>query len=93
MRVEQKRPIVSLKQQHLIYELIENKLGWVDFASQGVYKDRSAFNKSLRILHELDIIRVKRKIIDGKLKRVVVLELQGHLFYGDYLSKIRNMSR
>ena len=88
MRVFPNRPTLSLKQQLIVYELKEKKR--IGFETQSIYKDRSAFNNSMRILSKIDFVRRKHEITNGKVKNVFVLELQGVLYYGDVLSKLKN---
>lgn len=86
MRVFPNRPTLSIKQQLIVYEIKEKK--WIDFKTQEIYKDRSAFNNSMRILSKIDFVRRKQEIRNGHIQNVFVLELQGILYYGDVLSKL-----
>ena len=86
-----KRVGISIKQQRLISELKENGLGWIDFKNNNVYRERTSFNRTIRFMIKLDLVKRKSKFINGVLKNIIVLEIQGHLYYGDYLLKIKNM--
>ena len=89
MHVLSKRPVLTQKQQEIIYEL--NDKIRISFKNQGVYKDRHAFNKAIKILQKIDFVRRKETIENGRVKSFVIIELQGLLFYGDTLSKLMKL--
>ena len=89
MHVFRKRPVLTQKQQEIIYEL--NDKIRINFKNQSVYKDKHAFNKAIKILQKIDFVRRKDIIENGCVKSIIVLELQGLLYYGDVLSKLMKL--